>query len=146
VALADPVRLRQVLLALLDNALRHTPSGGRIGLAAGAAETVAAFGRGQPSAGGSGTGAGGRAGAQGGTKPDRRMVITVTDTGSGIAAEHLPHVFERFYRAENTGGTGGTGLGLAVAKALVEAQGGQMRIESEPGRGTRVIVQLIAAR
>jgi signal transduction histidine kinase len=66
--------------------------------------------------------------------------IVVADTGRGIPAEHLPRVFDRFYRADGdaSGSGGGTGLGLAIAKGLVEAQRGAIRIESQAGRGTRI--------
>jgi signal transduction histidine kinase len=113
---ADPTRLRQALLIVLDNALRHTPAGGVIRLSA------------QPR--------------------DRQVAITVADTGSGIAAEHLPHVFERFYRASAGRGAGaeGSGLGLAIAKALIEAQHGQIRLESRVGEGTQVTFLLPRAR
>lgn len=109
----DPTRLRQVLLILLDNALRYTPAGGNIRLAA---------------------------------RPQGRyVVVTVTDTGSGIAPEHLPHVFERFYQADSARRSrGGSGLGLSIAKALIEAQHGQIRLESRPGEGTRVSLLLPA--
>ena len=114
-AWADAARLRQVLLILLDNALRHTPRGGRI--------TLTARVEGQ------------------------RVRLTVADTGVGIAPEHLPRIFERFYRAaqarEATGE--GAGLGLAIAKALVEAQRGAIGVASQPGRGTTVSITLLAA-
>lgn len=111
VVLGDAVRLRQVLLALLDNALRYTPSGGSIHLDA----------------------------AQHGT----HVIVTVRDTGSGIAPEHLAQVFERFYRADSSrAAPGGSGLGLAIAKALVEAQHGQIAIHSQPGQGTQVTLML----
>lgn len=113
---ADPTRLRQVILILIDNALRHTPAGGTIGL-----ETR----------------------AQG-----RQTQVVVSDTGPGIAPEHMPHVFERFYRAggaRNGGGGESSGLGLSIAKALVEAQHGQIRLESQPGKGTRVILSFPTA-
>jgi len=111
--LGDPARLRQVLLILLDNALRHTPAGGQVTLAA---------------------------------APNGRSVeITVADTGTGIAPEHLPHVFDRFYRADPARGGEGTGLGLAIARSLVNAQGGHIRIDSQPGVGTMVTVRLPAA-
>jgi signal transduction histidine kinase len=112
---ADPTRLRQVLLILLDNALKHTPAGGNIRLTAG---------------------------------PQGHSVqIGVTDTGSGIAPEHLAHVFERFYQAHQarSGGESGTGLGLAIAKGLIEAQHGRIVISSQVGRGTQVTLTLPAA-
>lgn len=110
---ADPARLRQVLLILLDNALRHTTAGGTVRLAAQA--------RGQHAA------------------------IVVEDTGVGIAPEALPHVFERFFRADEartSGADGGSGLGLAIAKGLVEAQGGTIALTSMLGQGTRAEVTL----
>ncbi len=68
------------------------------------------------------------------------VVITVTDTGCGIAPEHLPHVFERFYRVEQcrTGSQQNAGLGLAVVKSIVSRHGGRVEIESKVGEGTRV--------
>jgi signal transduction histidine kinase len=108
----DPTRLRQVLLILLDNALRYTHAGGHIQVAA---------------------------------QLQGQMVhIIVTDDGYGIPAEHLPHVFERFYQVENTrtDEPRGNGLGLSIAKALVEAQGGTIHLESRVGEGTQVILAL----
>ena len=64
------------------------------------------------------------------------MVITVTDTGIGIAPDDLPHIFDRFYRVRQMGNAEGTGLGLYIAKALVEAHGGHIRVESEQGKGS----------
>ena len=99
----DPVRIREVLSNLLANALRHTPTGGRI-IATGA------------------------------TGPDgRSVVLRVVDTGSGIEAELLPHVFERFARGP---GSRGSGLGLAIARDLIVAHGGTITVASEPGAGT----------
>ncbi len=114
-AWGDPVRLRQVLLILLDNALQHTPSGGGIQLSAS---------------------------AQG-----RQVRIVVADTGHGIPPEHLPHVFERFYRVDSTrnGNNAGAGLGLAIAKSLVEAQHGRIWLESDIAGGTKAIITLPAA-
>ncbi|MFN8512663.1 MAG: HAMP domain-containing sensor histidine kinase [Thermomicrobiales bacterium] len=116
VVYADRRRLRQTLLILLDNALRHTPRGGQITLV--------------------------------GRPAGRRAEIVVTDTGAGIAPEHLPHLFDRFYRAEHDRGddTGGSGLGLAIAKGLVTAQRGEIRLESQLGQGTRATVTLPAAQ
>ena len=106
-------KLRQVLVNLLDNALKFTPSGGAV--------TVAVH-----------TGAGG-------------VEVSVRDTGAGIAAEHLPHVFERFYKADRARRDGGTGLGLAIVRHIVEAHGGTARVESREGEGTTVSVILRAA-
>ncbi|WP_020108136.1 cell wall metabolism sensor histidine kinase WalK [Nocardia sp. 348MFTsu5.1] len=104
---ADPQRLEQVLGNLLDNALRHTPSGGRVKVTAG--------------------------------RQHELLVIEVTDTGDGIAAEHLPHLFERFYRVDAARDRehGGAGIGLAIAKALVEAHHGHITAHSDgPGTGS----------
>lgn len=112
----DPERLAQVLGNLLDNAVRHTPAGGTVRL---------------------------RAGTAGG-----RVELTVGDTGEGIDAQHLPHVFERFYRAEDARDrhSGGSGIGLAITKALVEAHGGTVRAASEGrGSGSTFVVSLPAA-
>ena len=70
--------------------------------------------------------------------------LTVTDTGVGIPAEHLPHIFERFYRVDRARSHrhGSTGLGLAIVKQVAEAHGGQVRVRSEPGAGTTFTVAL----
>ena len=72
-------------------------------------------------------------------RDETTLRLTVQDTGEGIPPEHLPHIFERFYRAE-----GGAGLGLAIVKAIVEAHGGAVKAESEgiPGQGTIITVSL----
>ena len=104
--LADPQRIRQVLRNLINNALDYTSDGGSISIQA---------------------------------KADGAFVqITVKDTGPGIETEHLPYLFERFYRPDpsRTRSTGGSGLGLAIVKQLVEAQGGQVGVESQPGTGS----------
>jgi two-component system heavy metal sensor histidine kinase CusS len=66
--------------------------------------------------------------------------VLVSDTGSGIAAEHLPHVFDRFYRADSSRSSAGTGLGLSLVKSIVDLHGGSATIESEVGRGTTVVL------
>jgi len=70
--------------------------------------------------------------------------ISVEDHGSGIPADELPHIFDRFYRADpsRNRATGGFGLGLAIAKAIVEAYGGNITAESTPAEGTRMSVEL----
>lgn len=74
----------------------------------------------------------------------RHIEIHVSDTGTGIAEEHLPYLFERFYRVDPSRSriTGGAGLGLAIVKQLVEAQGGRIRVESELGQGTRFVFSI----
>lgn len=105
--LADPDRVAQVLRNLFANALRHTPKGGRISV------SVRAIGD--------------------------AVAVSVTDSGEGISSEDLPHVFERFWRADRSRSRpeGGAGLGLAIARALVEAHGGEILAASEgPGKGS----------
>ncbi len=116
----DRDRLQQILLNLVDNAVKFTPPEGQIELQAknGAEHTV---------------------------------VLTVSDTGQGIAPDALPHVFDRFYRADpsrsrSSQRVGGSGLGLAIAKELVEAQGGTIRISSVPGAGTTVTISFPAVQ
>ncbi len=76
-----------------------------------------------------------------GAAPQGRWIeIRVSDTGSGIAPDHLPNVFDRFYRGDGQSG-GGAGLGLAIAQGLVTAQGGQIELASQLGQGTTAIVR-----
>jgi two-component system sensor histidine kinase BaeS len=112
---ADPVRLRQALGNLVANALRYTPVGGTV--------TVRVHGD---------------AAATG------PVEFEVVDTGSGIAAEHLPHLFDRFYRADasRSRDTGGSGLGLAITRHLVEAHGGTIGVASKVGTGTRFTIRI----
>jgi len=110
----DRVRLRQVLLILLDNALRFTPAGGTIQLGA--------------------------------LVRGREVVIHVADSGAGIPPEHLAHVFERFYQVPGQPVEGrGNGLGLSIARGLVEAQRGNITVSSPAGKGTYVQISLPAA-
>ncbi|MEO7589239.1 MAG: HAMP domain-containing sensor histidine kinase [Arachnia sp.] len=113
VVMGDPDRLQEVLANLLDNALRHTPAGGRVTLDATCGENTAQ--------------------------------VTVTDTGEGIAAGHLPRIFERFYRVDSgrSRSAGGSGIGLAITRALVEAHGGRIRVESAgSGSGSTFAITL----
>jgi signal transduction histidine kinase len=115
----DRDRIGQVLGNLLDNALRHVPAGGHVTV------TAAAAGADRPTA-----------------------TISVVDDGDGIPAEHLPHVFERFYRVDRARDRrhGGSGIGLAIVKAVVEAHGGGVTATSAgPGRGTTITLSLPAA-
>jgi signal transduction histidine kinase len=103
---ADRERLHQVLFNLVDNAVRFTPHGGDVRVTA--------------------------------HRVNGSVQIAVADTGAGIPAEHLPRLFERFYRADpaRSRDDGGTGIGLAIARSVVEAHGGTIRAESVPGRGS----------
>ncbi len=114
---ADPVRLRQAVGNLVSNAVRHTPRGGRVTLRAYAVD------------------------AGGGT-----VLVEVADTGSGIPARDLPHVFDRFWRAEKSRSrrTGGSGLGLAIVRKLVEAHGGTVEAASTEGEGSTFVLRLPA--
>jgi signal transduction histidine kinase len=115
-ALADRNRVHQVLFNLLDNAVRFTPEGGRVGISAA-----------------------GRNGC---------VEVRVADTGVGIPEEHLPRLFERFYRvdAARSRGDGGTGIGLAIARSVIEAHGGRIWAESSPGHGSVFAFELPVAR
>lgn len=81
------------------------------------------------------------------TRQKSSVILCVSDHGTGISAQALPHIFERFYREDRSRSreTGGAGLGLSICKQIVEALAGDIGIESEPGRGTRVTVTLPAA-
>jgi two-component system phosphate regulon sensor histidine kinase PhoR len=111
-ALGDERALEQVLLNLLDNAVKYTPEGGRVRLTA---------------------------------RPDGdRVRLCVADSGMGIAPQHLPRLFERFYRIDpgRSRDMGGTGLGLAIVKHLVSAMGGELQVASQPGEGSEFSVLL----
>jgi len=104
---ADRERVHQVLFNLLDNAFRFTPPGGSVAVTA--------------------------------AKHPEGCEVAVEDTGPGIPDEHLPLVFERFYRVDpsRSRGDGGTGIGLAIARSVVEAHGGRIWAENVDGRGAR---------
>jgi two-component system OmpR family sensor kinase len=115
---ADPDRLKQVILNLVDNALRYTPANGEVKLSAGHdAETG-------------------------------RVRIEVRDTGPGIAVDDIPYIFDRFYRGDPSRArtTGSTGLGLAIARSIAQAHGGTIEAQSTPGEGACFIVTLPAHR
>lgn len=122
---ADPVRLRQAVGNLVSNAVRHTPAGGRV--------TLRVHG-GTPSP----------AGSRATEAASQEAVVEVADTGTGIPAEHLPYVFDRFWRAEKSRNrrTGGSGLGLAIVRKLAEAHGGTASAASTEGEGSVFTLRL----
>lgn len=103
----DSQRISQILYNLLDNAIRHTPHGGEIRVAI--------------------------------QEHNEHVEVIVSDNGEGIPPEDLTHIFERFYRVDKSRAkaTGGNGLGLTIAKRLVEAHGGKIKVQSEIGKGSR---------
>jgi histidine kinase len=110
---ADPNRLEQIVINLLANALRYTPSNGYVTISA--------------------------------ESHDYFVQLAIQDSGIGIAAEHLPHIFERFYRVDKSRArkSGGTGIGLTIARHLVYAQGGEIWVESAGvGHGATFYVTL----
>lgn len=109
-ALGDPARIKQALTILLDNALRHTSSGGAVNVTAGAEQ--------------------------------ESLFIEIADTGEGIAKEHMDRLFDRFYQADESRNKGGAGLGLPMAKWIVDRHDGAICIASELGKGTVVTIRL----
>jgi signal transduction histidine kinase len=109
---ADPTRFQQIVANLVRNALTHAHGASRIEVTGRAAEDS--------------------------------VELVVSDNGPGVAPEHLPHIFDRFYRGDPSRdrATGGAGLGLAVAKNLVELHGGRIEARSEPGRGAAFHIHL----
>jgi two-component system sensor histidine kinase BaeS len=110
VAAGDRDRLKQVLVNLLDNAVKYTDAGGHI--------TVKTYEIGDAA------------------------VLEVGDTGLGIAPEHLPHIFDRFFRVDTDRGEIGAGLGLAIVRSICAAHGGEVSVESQVGVGTVFRVSL----
>jgi len=110
----DASRIRELILNLLTNAVKYTPSGGGVWMQLG--------------------------------ESDGRVTLTVADSGIGIAPGDLPHIFDRFWRADSartrTGDRTGTGLGLAICKWIAEAHGGAITVQSRAGRGTSFTVTL----
>src|SRR5207302_11048098 len=79
---------------------------------------------------------GGRVEVRAGRESDAELRILVADTGAGVPADELPRLFERFYKADRSRASSGTGLGLAIVKHVVQAHGGRVGAESQPGRGS----------
>jgi signal transduction histidine kinase len=108
----DRRRVHQLILNLVENAVKYTPRGGNVVLQLSAS--------------------------------NGRVLLTVSDSGIGIAPGDLPHIFDRFWRADSartrTGERPGTGLGLAICKWIAEAHGGSVDVQSRPGRGTTFTV------
>lgn len=119
-------QLRQVLRNLLSNAIKYTPSGGRV-------TCTGAIAPGPLDGAWPGLGR-----LPGG----RWAALRVSDTGIGIGPQDLPHIFERFYRAETQGSIPGTGLGLSIAWELVRRHGGTVEVASAPGAGSSFVVYL----
>ncbi|MEQ1747699.1 MAG: ATP-binding protein, partial [Saprospiraceae bacterium] len=110
----DPERFGQILQNLLSNALKFTPSGGSVTLRT----DLTTF------------------------EKAPNLTLSVSDTGAGISPEDLPHIFNRFFQAKNQGKEGGTGIGLALTKELVQLMGGEISVESAVGKGTTFTVRL----
>ena len=108
----DKVKLRQLFINILENAVRYTPIAGQISVSL--------------------------------VQKDANAVVAIADTGIGIPPEHLPHIFERFYRVDKARARadGGVGLGLAIAKIIAESHKGKIEVESELGKGTTFTISL----
>jgi signal transduction histidine kinase len=109
---ADPARIEQAVLVLVDNAAKYSPPGERVTLSA--------------------------------TTESGELLIRVEDRGPGIPEEHLPHVFERFYRVDKARARkqGGAGLGLSIAQTIAQAHGGRIEAENRTAGGTRISIHL----
>jgi heavy metal sensor kinase len=108
----DKVKLRQLFINILENAVRYTPTDGNIAVSM--------------------------------VQKDTNAVVSIADTGIGIPPEHLPHIFERFYRVDKARARadGGVGLGLAIAKIIVESHRGTITVASEVGKGTMFTISI----
>jgi signal transduction histidine kinase len=108
----DKIKLEQLFLNLLENAIRYTPKGGSI-----SASVV---------------------------REGKTAVIAIRDTGIGIPEEHIPHIFERFYRVDKarSRAEGGAGLGLAICKHIAEVHNGKIEVESQVGKGSTFSISL----
>ncbi|MFN2121125.1 MAG: sensor histidine kinase [Anaerolineales bacterium] len=113
---ADPVRLEQVLVNLIHNAVKFTRPGGEVVLSASADMSTVP--------------------TPGGSQPSPMVTVVVRDTGVGIPADDVPRIFERFYQVDKARAGHGTGLGLSIARHIVEAHGGSIWVESLEGRGS----------
>ncbi len=113
---ADPARLKQVVVNLLDNAIKYTPESGKVSISV--------------------------------VKQDGRAVLEIADTGIGISPDDLPHIFDRFYRADKARSRqmGGTGLGLSIVRSICLAHDGQVKVESTEGEGSVFHIELPLAR
>src|SRR5438067_5160472 len=113
---AGPARLKQVVVNLLDNAIKYTPESGRVSISV--------------------------------MKQDGRAVFEIADTGIGISPDDLPHIFDRFYRADKARSRqmGGTGLGLSIVRPICLAHDGQVKVQSTEGQGSVFHIELPLAR
>jgi signal transduction histidine kinase len=109
---ADPARLKQVVVNLLDNAIKYTPQGGRVSISV--------------------------------SQRNDHAVLRVADSGIGIPAPDLPHIFDRFYRADKARSrqTDGSGLGLSIVRSICAAHGGHVTVESSEGKGSVFHVEI----
>jgi len=114
--MVDADRIHQVITNLVHNAIKFTPTGGMVSISAYAPPQT------------------------------EQVVVVVKDTGVGIAGDDLSRIFERFYKADRARSGGGTGLGLAIAKHIVQAHGGQIWVESKPGKGSTFSFSLPIAK
>ena len=108
----DKVKLRQLFINILENAVRYTPTGGNISVSL--------------------------------VRKESNTLTAISDTGIGIPSEHLPHIFERFYRVDKarSRADGGVGLGMAIAKYIADSHGGKIEVESQLGKGTTFYITI----